>query len=116
MKKIVIALFLIAFAMNVFTGCDGYAPSPEITEGEFNFSVTYEYNGGDINLVLSLYPDYFMGEEIGFRDAPKPYFQIVTVESDGAMSIEHRADVVEEICGAKIISFEYDEPIKNNFD
>ena len=164
MKKTVIALVFMLLVMNIFTGCEGFSPSPVITEGEFNFSVTYEYNGeektisgvykckyngqswaldggfnrswsgvsdngiedgiklgttengGDINLVMNLYPDYFMGEDAGFRDTPAPYFQIITVEEDGATGIINEADVIEALCGAKIISYSYDEPIKNSFN
>ena len=34
---------------------------------------------------------------------------------DGGFRIIYEAAEVEEICGAKIISFEYDSPIENDF-
>jgi hypothetical protein len=34
---------------------------------------------------------------------------------DEGISFLHEADEVEEYCGAKIISYEYDEPIENSF-
>ena len=34
---------------------------------------------------------------------------------DGGSRIIYEAAEVEEICGAKIISFEYDSPIENDF-
>ena len=45
MKKIFIAIiFLLLFAL-CLTGCGFTVPRPEIKEGKFNISVTYEHNG-----------------------------------------------------------------------
>lgn len=72
-------------------------------------------DGGTAKLVLALYPDYLMGDfKDIYQDAPKPYIS-VTLEDDAGMRIIHEPDDVEAYCGAKIISYEYPEPIENSF-
>ena len=165
MKKIITALALILLISLSLIGCINNVPDPEIENGRFNFSVTYEYDGeiqtlsgvyvceyagtdwaldggyhrvwdgyieggtyddhfeigvtddgGTVWLCLNLFPDYFMGEEI-INDIPAPYLMIKYPEDElGGMAIIQEVDVIEELCGAKIISYQYDEPIKNSFN
>ena len=75
-------------------------------------------NGSDeIILVLNLNPSYFMGDYNAdlYDDVPAPYIMIKNYGEDGALSVIHEADEVERICGAKILSYEYDAPIENSF-
>jgi hypothetical protein len=163
MKKILILLVLTILLTCLLTSCGLTVPRPEIREGEFDFSVTYEYNGeiktvsgvyvcayngmdwaldggyyrdwtgyiqggntddyvpidivdGDeIILVLNLVPDYFMDDFIeGYREVPKPYISVTVVDDEG-LTFFHEPEEVEKICGARIISYEYAEPIENTF-
>ena len=165
MKKISVLLILILALSISLTSCGLDVPRPEIKNGEFDFSVTYEYggeqstvsgvyvceyaglswhldggynrdwngcvkngeveemleiakldDGSELYLVLHLYPEYFMGESIdGLWDKPEPYLTIRACNEDGEVSFIDDADEVEELCGAKIIGYEYDEPIENSF-
>ena len=45
MKKIYNAIILVLLISLALTSCGLNVPRPEIKEGRFNFSVTYEYNG-----------------------------------------------------------------------
>ena len=139
-------------------------PLPEIEKGEFDFTVTYEYDGkvktisgvyvcefagldfaldggwsrewvgyikdsdmedmiplgtspdGEvIHLHLSFVPEYFMGDPTAVAyDVPKPDIS-VNVKSEEGIAIMNDPAEIEEYCGAKIISYEYEEPIKNTF-
>ena len=44
MKKITYVILLLVISV-ILTSCGLFAPRPEITEGKFNSSVTYEHNG-----------------------------------------------------------------------
>lgn len=73
-------------------------------------------DGDEIILVLNLVPDYFMddyNEEL--YDVPAPYIMIKDYCEDGGVGFIHDPKEIEEICGARIISYKYDEPIKNSF-
>ena len=164
MKKIIclfIALLLFSFAL---TSCGLTMPRPEVKEGEFDVSVTYEvggetktldlvyvcdydgvkmslegtryrawnghfegYEDGDVievtktddrsRIVLSflIYAEYFMGEPdfVGFYPEAKTeriYFE------DGIEMIDYDDELIAEDYGVRIISINYDEPIKNTFD
>ena len=74
-------------------------------------------DGGDeVSLVLNLDPEYFMDDyNSDLYGIPEPYIQITDYTEDGGFCIIYEAAEVEEICGAKIISFEYDSPIENDF-
>ena len=163
MKKLICG-FILAVIVFTLTGCGMFVERPEVKEGEFNFSVTYEYageiktvsgvyvceyadlswsleggyhrdwsgyikgggvedhteigiinDGDEIVLVLDLRPDYFMGDyDAEINGIPVPHIMIRSCSEEG-MSIIHDADEVEEICGAKIISYKYDSPIENTF-
>lgn len=72
-------------------------------------------DGGKVALYLDLYPDYFMDDFIeGYRDVPKPYISVTVVDDEG-LTFFHEPEEVEKICGARIISYEYAEPIENTF-
>jgi hypothetical protein len=164
MKRKLSFLILLFLLAGMLASCGLTVPRPEIKEGRFNYSVTYElggetktvsgvyiceYNGtswaldggshrdwkgyleggtssddwitigatedgGKIILSLSMDPDYFMGETV--IHVPEPYLLVSypLTEGDGE-TIINEADVVAEQYGAKILSFDYDEPIKNSF-
>ena len=73
--------------------------------------------GDKIILVLNLRADYFMDDyNVDLYDGyPEPYIRIDEYTEDGGFRTIYDADDVEEICGAKIISYQYDEPVKNTF-
>lgn len=164
MKKFLITLIFAAMLVCIITGCGSTVPRPEIKKGEFDFSVTYEFNGeektvsgvyvceyngtswaldggfhrewkgyikdgktedvieigttkdgGKAELTLALYPDYFMGDFVeGYHDVPKPYLSVTLIDDEG-MTVLHGDDEVEEYCGARIVSYEYGDPIENSF-
>ena len=122
----------------MLTGCGSISPNPKIKEGEFDFSVTYEFNGetktvsgvyvceydgrswvldgNTIELNLVLDPEYLMGDFVeGYDTVPEPYISVTVIDDGGLWFMCEPADV-EAHCGAKIVSYEYDEPIKNSFD
>ena len=74
-------------------------------------------DGGTIILSLTLHPAYFMGEDYGATYfVPEPYLQInYPLEEGDGFSFERDEKVIEENYGAKIVSYEYDEPIANSF-
>lgn len=167
MKRRLIALFLLLTLVGTLTGCGITVPRPEVEEGEFNFSITYEINGkvdtlsavymcefdgvswsveggygrdwkahtegdyegddysaiigttedgGDIVLFFGIYPEYFMNDSTGDRGAPEPSLYIsYTLDVDEYGLVSDPLEV-EEIYGAKIISYEYDAPIVNTFN
>ena len=70
----------------------------------------------EIILVLNLEPEYFMDDyDFDLYGVPEPYIMIKDHTEEGGLSIIHDAADVEEICGARIISYEYDAPIENTF-
>ena len=74
-------------------------------------------DGGTIFLCLRLYPDFLMGEDMNdIMDVSKPYLMIRYPEDElGGVNIIQEADEIEATYGAKIIGYQYDEPIKNTF-
>ena len=58
MKKIIGVLLLVGMLAAVLTGCGPKLPSPEITEGSFDVSVTYEVNGETKTLDLVYLCEY----------------------------------------------------------
>lgn len=164
MKKISALLIFVFLISGMLTSCGLQVPRPEIKEGRFNYSVTYEingavetlsgvyvceyngtswsvdggyhrswkgsyegdvkddvkiigttYDGGKIELSLGFYPHYFMGESIDVDlEAPEAHLVVSFVNGEEVL-IESQADVIEEKYGARIISYEYDDPIKNSF-
>ena len=164
MKKIFTLVILTLTLTLILTGCGLQVPRPEIKNGEFNFSVTYEYkgetktvsgvfvceyaglewyldagyqrewsgyikggeiedhvmidiiDGGDeVYLALDLRPDYFMDDfNFDLYGVPAPCIRINDYTEEG-LRIIYEAEEVEEICGARIVSYEYDKPIENTF-
>ena len=54
MKKIFVAIIALLLLSISLTSCDANVPRPEIKEGRFNFSVTYEHNG-EVKTVSGVY-------------------------------------------------------------
>ena len=164
MKKWISALLMVSMLALLLASCGLSVPAPSITEGEFPFTVTYEYNGEtktvsdvyvceydgtswaldggahrswvgyfkngleddlitigttasgeNIDLILHMYPEYFMGESIdGLWDPPAPYIS-VTVRTDEGIHFEQDPEVVEATYGARIVSYHYSLPVANTF-
>lgn len=95
---------------------EGYIKGGEIEEQ--TVLDTYE-DGDELILVIELAPEYFMGdyyEELYGK--PVPYVMIADYTDYGdyeGLGFIHEPEAVEAICGARIISYEYDEPIVNTF-
>ena len=88
-----------------------------IKGGEIEDHVPIDTVGGnEIVLVLNLDPEYFMDDfNAELYDVPKPYIRVKYFSDDGGEGFIYDADSIEESYGAKIISYEYDEPIENSF-
>ena len=70
----------------------------------------------EVILVLNLDPEYFMDDyNFDLYGVPAPYIMIKDFTEDGGLRFLHDAADVEEICGARIISYEYDSPVENSF-
>ena len=54
MKRIIAFLILTALLAVMLTGCGAAVPRPEVKEGRFDFSITYEMNG-EINTFSAVY-------------------------------------------------------------
>ena len=164
MKRRFGALILLTALVFTLVGCGLIVERPEVKEGEFNFSVTYEINGeiktisgvyvceydgidrvldgvdhrewkgyikdgtteeqiklataedgGVVELNLHFAPEYFMGESYGDDDEPFSPSITVRLEDEEGLSFENDANLIAEVYGAKIISYEYDKPIENSF-
>ena len=169
MKRMLIALVLVLTLACTLTSCGLQVPRPEIKEGRFDFSITYEIfgevntlsatyvcefdgtswsleggsysrdwvdyvegnyegddysakigttdDGGDIWLFFGIYPEYFMGDpEIGDRGIPEPMLYISYPEDEtGGMGYNGVQEDIAERYGAKIISYEYANPLDNEF-
>lgn len=72
-------------------------------------------NGGIVELNLHFDPGYFMGESYSEGEEPFSPWITVRLEDDEGLSFENNADLIAETYGAKILSYEYDEPIENSF-
>ena len=73
-------------------------------------------DGGDIILFFGIYPEYFMNDSTADRGAPEPSVYISYPENEhGEIGLVNDPAEVEELYGAKIISYEYDAPIENSF-
>ena len=73
-------------------------------------------DGGRITLALGMYPEYFMGDP-GYDEsyAPNPWLILSYYnEETGEESFTYDAEIIAGY-GAKIIAYEYDEPIENEF-
>ena len=164
MKKSFSILLLVVMFAGMLAGCGSDVPRPEIEKAEFDFSVTYEFNGetktlsgvyvceynglswaidggysrdwkgyikggkfeeivqigtdqngNQIDLDFAFDPEYFMDDFVeGYDEVPVPCISVKMVSDEGLSFLCDPAEV-EAHCGAKIISYEYDEPIKNSF-
>ena len=75
-------------------------------------------SGDEIILVLNLVPDYFMGDynlDL-YEDVPKPYITIHQHTEDGGLSVIYDENEIEQLCAAKLISYNYDPPVVNSFN
>lgn len=72
-------------------------------------------DGGTIELHFGFYPEYFMGDpKWSWRGVPEPRLT-VSHRNGKELAIQNEADVIEKTYGAKIISYDYSEPIVNSF-
>ena len=72
-------------------------------------------DGGVIELYLAFDPDHFMGDFHWEEDEPfMPYLSVKLF--DEGLYFQCDAEIIAETYGARIISYEYDEPIENSFD
>ena len=71
-------------------------------------------DGGVVELFLAFNPDRFMGDYYWEEDEPFVPCLSVRIIDEG-LSFESDPVIVEEVYGAKVISYEYDEPIENTF-
>ena len=164
MKKIICLLIaLLLFSLGL-TSCGLTMPRPEVKEGQFDVSVTYEvggetktlalvyvceydgikmtlegtryrawnghfegYEDGDVidifeaddgsRIVLNflIYAEHFMGEPDFVDFYPEAKTERIYFE-DGIEMIDYDEEFIAKDFGVRIISINYDEPIKNTFD
>ena len=164
MKKIIcLFIALLLFSLGL-TSCGLTMPRPEVKEGQFDVSVTYEvggetktldlvyvcdydgvkmspegtryrawnghfegYEDGDVievsktddgsRIVLSflIYAEYFMGEPDFVDFYPEAKTERIYFE-DGIEMIDYDEELITEEYGVRIISINYEEPIKNTFN
>ena len=66
-------------------------------------------------LDLDLYPEYFMNDpEWSLIGIPEPRICAVITDSEGTY-YEYDTEIIEENYGARVLNYEYDEPIENSF-
>ena len=163
MKKICLWIVLLLCSIGL-TSCGLTMPRPEVKEGQFDVSVTYEvggetktidlvyvcdydgvkmslegtryrswnghfegYEDGDVievsknddgsSIVFNflIYAEYFMGEPDYVDFYPEAKTERIYFE-DGIEMIDYDEERITEDYGVRIISIDYDEPIKNTFD
>ena len=163
MKKTICILMALLLLLGL-TGCGASVLRPEVTEGKFDVSVTYEvggetktlalvyvceydgvkmtlegtryrawnghfagYEDGDVidifeaddgsRIVLNflIYAEYFMGEPDFVDFYPEAKTERIYFE-DGIEMIDYDEEFIAKDFGVRIISINYDEPIKNTFD
>jgi hypothetical protein len=72
-------------------------------------------DGGEVELNLFFDPDRFMGDY--YMEEDEPFIPIMTVKlKNEGISFEDDVDLIYEVYGARVISYEYDEPIVNSFN
>ena len=164
MKKIICLLIaLLLFSLGL-TSCGLTMPRPEVKDGQFDVSVTYEvggetktldlvyvcdydgvkmslegtryrswnghfegYEDGDVievsknddgsSIVFNflIYAEYFMGEPDYVDFYPEAKTERIYFE-DGIEMIDYDEELITEEYGVRIISINYEEPIKNTFN
>ena len=164
-QKIPAVMALITLILLVCTGCVVETLVPEVKEGYFDISVTYEingeertyqgryvcsylgvstsvygssllwdgyvlntdkstvvaientYDGGVIYADFGFYPEYLMSDPNYFGDTPKVYLYVeFVVDETGEFIIINDEQELFEKYGVKLISYYYDEPIKNSYE
>lgn len=71
--------------------------------------------GDEVILVLDLRPDYFMDDfNFDLYGIPAPYIMIKDYTEEGIRFLHDPADV-ERDYGAKVISYEFDAPVENDY-
>ena len=71
-------------------------------------------DGGIVELYLAFDPDYFMGDS--HWDGYEPFEPCLSVRLyDEGLYFESDAELIAETYGARVISYEYDDPIENSF-
>ena len=164
MKKIICLLTVLLLFSLGLTSCGLTMPRPEVKEGQFDVSVTYEvggetktlalvyvceydgikmtlegtryrawsghfegYEDGDVidifeaddgsRIVLNflIYAEHFMGEQDFVDFYPEAKTERIYFE-DGIETIDYDEEFIAKDFGVRIISINYDEPIKNTFD
>lgn len=93
---------------------NGYIQGGKMDE---HIEIGFTEDGGTIILNLAFNPDYFMGEDLeGIMDVPAPELMIqYPYDELGGMQLIREPEIIEENYSAKIIGYEYDEPIENSF-
>ena len=71
-------------------------------------------DGGVVEIYLAFDPDLFMGDSPWVDDEPFVPYLSVRLVNEG-LYFESDAEILAETYGARIISYEYDEPIENTF-
>ena len=71
-------------------------------------------DGGEIELDLFFSPDRFMGDYYMEEDEPFSPCMSVRIINEG-LCFESDQELIAEVYGARVISYEYDEPIVNSF-
>ena len=160
-KKVLI--LIVTVLVTFLTGCSAKLPMPEVKEGRFNFSVTYEVSGeqktysgvyvckyqgvvvtlvgghiewedyvenendvdipihtnddGVIYINLGFFPEYFMSDPYADTyNKPSPNLYMVYNDSEpDSLNITSDEEVIANY-GVKIISYEYADPIENNYE
>ena len=91
----------------------GYFKDSEIEEP---ITIGTTEDGNEMTLSFGFNPEYFMDDFVeGVDEIPVPWLSVNHTEGEGIW-FEQDADAIEEKYGAKIISYQYDEPIKNTFN
>ena len=89
-----------------------------IKGGDYNdhFLIDTIDDGDEVILSLNFYPTYFMGDHnFNIHGVPAPCIMIYDTTDEGGLRVLYDEKDVEEICGAKIISYKYGDPIENSF-
>ena len=167
MKRKIGALILALSLVFMLAGCAAFTmPRPEVKEGSFEFSVTYELNGevttvedtyfceykgvsatlegsfyraweghfdggmagdtikicdtddgGEIILSFLIYPEYFMGEP-DYVENFTPIYELAVYyyDEEGHIIDSSNDEDVLAGFGARVLAFEYGEPIENSFN
>jgi hypothetical protein len=71
-------------------------------------------DGGVVEIYLAFDPDIFMGDDLWLDGEPFVPCLSVRLYNEG-LYFESDVDILAETYGARIISYEYDEPIENTF-